>query len=222
MSKSKKDTAYYYDRYGAQNAQNNQENADGAQNAQNQSFGAENTNANPNADGGGYNPNNNSGGFNSTNNSGYNPNGNNNGNYYQGYNPNGPFGYSSYGQNSNGAQPNEREMDIMDIKANKLVYILSFLWILFFLPLVVCPNAKNARFYANQGLVLLLAGTIVSVAVPCIGWLADFFFVTDFIWSIIGWSLRALMLLLTVLGIVWVAQDEKRPLPVIGKITLIK
>ena len=37
-----------------------------------------------------------------------------------------------------------------DIAEGKLMSILSYLWILFFLPLVVCPGSKFGRFHANQ------------------------------------------------------------------------
>ena len=39
----------------------------------------------------------------------------------------------------------------------KVMSALAYLWILFFLPLVVCPDSKFGRYHANQGLVLLLA-----------------------------------------------------------------
>lgn len=97
----------------------------------------------------------------------------------------------------------------------KIMSILAYLWILFFLPLVVCPNSKFGRYHANQGLILLLAGVIVNVIgailnlIPVVGW-------------IIRLILNVAMLVLTILGIVNVCNGETKPLPIIGGFTLIK
>ena len=41
-----------------------------------------------------------------------------------------------------------------DAQENKVVYMLAYLGILFFLPLVSTPNSKIGRVHANQGLLL--------------------------------------------------------------------
>lgn len=59
-----------------------------------------------------------------------------------------------------------------DIEKNKTMAGLSYL--LFFLPLVACPESRYARFHANQGLLLLIvsiAGNIVLSFIPLIGWI---------------------------------------------------
>ncbi|NLG37759.1 MAG: hypothetical protein GX549_07050 [Clostridiales bacterium] len=58
-----------------------------------------------------------------------------------------------------------------DIEKNKTMAGLSYL--LFFLPLVACPESKYARFHANQALLLWIvgiAGNIVLSIIPVIGW----------------------------------------------------
>lgn len=56
--------------------------------------------------------------------------------------------------------------------SNKWSYILAYLWILFFLPLVVCPDSKVGRFHANQGLLLLIFSAIVGMVAGVVGGLA--------------------------------------------------
>lgn len=107
--------------------------------------------------------------------------------------------------------------DPADIEANKWVCALSYLSILFFLPLVVCPNSKYGKFHANQALVLLIfsvAGSAVFGALKhvfLIGWLA----------GIAGALYSVLIVILMILGIVNVIQGKAKELPGIGKIRLI-
>ena len=51
-----------------------------------------------------------------------------------------------------------------DDTQKKVIYILSYLFgILFFLPLILYPNDAEARFHANQALVILLCAVIGEV-----------------------------------------------------------
>jgi uncharacterized membrane protein len=57
-----------------------------------------------------------------------------------------------------------------DIQANKVWAGLAYF--LFFLPLIICPESRYARYHANQGLVLLIVsalGSIVLAIIPIIG-----------------------------------------------------
>lgn len=53
--------------------------------------------------------------------------------------------------------------------SNKWAYILAYLWILFFLPLVVCPDSKVGKFHANQGLVMLIFSFAVGIISAIVG-----------------------------------------------------
>ena len=53
--------------------------------------------------------------------------------------------------------------------SNKWAYILAYLWILFFLPLVVCPDSKVGKFHANQGLVMLIFSFAVGIISDLVG-----------------------------------------------------
>ena len=74
---------------------------------------------------------------------------------------------------------NETYFDQSDVEQNKTMVLLSailqiFIPILFFLPLVCCQNSSYGKFYANQGLLILLlyiASSVVLV-IPILGWIA--------------------------------------------------
>ena len=97
----------------------------------------------------------------------------------------------------------------------KAMSALAYLWILFFLPLVVCPDSKFGRYHANQGLVLLLTTIVANVIgavlrlIPTVGWILQL-------------VLNVAMVVLMILGIVNACNGETKPLPIIGKFTLIK
>ncbi len=80
---------------------------------------------------------------------------------------NGSAGSSSsgYSQNSRHAYDHTDEFSQQDIQETKVMCILAYLGILFFLPLVVYPNSKVGRFHANQGLILLIVSVILSVLI---------------------------------------------------------
>ena len=102
--------------------------------------------------------------------------------------------------------------DQEDIEKNKIIAGLSYIWILFFLPLVACPDSKFGRFHANQALVLFIistAGSIVLGIIPILGWiLLPFFGIACFVFMI--------------LGIVNGVTGKAKELPLIGTIKIIK
>lgn len=111
--------------------------------------------------------------------------------------------------NRNDAPP-EILFDPYDIHDNRIFAALSYWWILFFIPLVVNPRSYYGRFHANQGLVLLIASVICSVAIiiPFFGiFITLIGSVTCFIFQILG-TINA-----------W--QGKGKRLPLIGGIELI-
>ncbi len=97
-----------------------------------------------------------------------------------------------------------------DIESNKVMAGLAN--ILFFLPLLVCPDSPFGRYHANQGLLLLLlglGGSIVLSIIPIIGWiLLPFFAIAVFI--------------IAVIGLINGFTGKAKPLPIIGKYQIIK
>lgn len=59
-----------------------------------------------------------------------------------------------------------------DIADNKYVAALSYIWILFLVPLLAKKDSPFAQFHAKQGLVLCIASIILSF-IPFFGWLVN-------------------------------------------------
>ena len=97
-----------------------------------------------------------------------------------------------------------------DIEKNKTMAGLSYL--LFFLPLITCPESKYARFHANQALLLLItgiAGMVILSLIPIIGW-----FLMP-IYSIV-------LLVFGVIGLINGLNGNPKRLPLIGQFTILK
>lgn len=104
----------------------------------------------------------------------------------------------------------ENSYSTEDIEQGKIMAGLSYL--LFFLPLIVCPESRYARFHANQSLVLLItsiAGNVILGFIPGIG---------PFLLPIFG----IFILVLVVMGLINGFGGKAKQLPVIGKIDIIK
>ena len=89
---------------------------------------------------------------------------------------------------------------------NDLTAILSYLGILFLVPLLTRKDNAFAQFHAKQGLVLFIAevATMMIAWIPFLGW-----FVGMICWII--W------VILSIIGIVNVLNGKQVPLPIIGK-----
>ena len=126
-------------------------------------------------------------------------------------------------KNLNNTPDSTEEFDKKDIEDNKIMAILSYIGILFLVPLLAAQNSKFARYHANQGLVLFVADIIVGVATGIVS------FVLAFI-PILGWIVAALVslaagvaiLALVILGIINAANGKAKELPVIGKFRILK
>lgn len=102
------------------------------------------------------------------------------------------------------------EFSAEDIEKNKTMAGLAY--IIFFLPLLACPDSRFGRFHANQGLLLLIAsiaGSIILSAIPFIGWvLLPFFSIA--------------VTVVAIISIINAMNGKAKELPVIGKYRLIK
>ncbi len=101
--------------------------------------------------------------------------------------------------------------DPADIEANKIMAVLAYF--IFFLPLLAAKDSAYARFHANQGLLLLLAGFAVSIVggiIPILGW---------FLIIPVGCVIVAV---LGIIGLINAFKGRAKELPLIGKIKIIK
>ena len=104
----------------------------------------------------------------------------------------------------------QEEFDPQDIEKNKTMAGLAYL--IFFLPLIACPDSRFARFHANQALILWLAGIAGSIVLGFI--------------PIIGWILLPVftiaLIIFGVMGLVNGLGGKAKKLPIVGNYTLIK
>jgi uncharacterized membrane protein len=107
-------------------------------------------------------------------------------------------------------QENENIYTAEDIEKNKVISGLAY--IIFFLPLIVCPSSPFGKFHANQGLLLFITsvlGSIILSLIPFIGWiLLPLFSLAIFVFVIIG--------------LVGAINGKAQQLPIIGKYRIIK
>lgn len=97
-----------------------------------------------------------------------------------------------------------------DIEKNQTMAGLSYL--LFFLPLIVCPESRYARFHANQALLLWItgiAGSVILSIIPVISWI---------LLPIFGLGVLAL----GIMGLINGLGGKSKRLPLIGKFDIIK
>ncbi len=111
--------------------------------------------------------------------------------------------------------PGQDVPDPQDVQNNKAMAIIAY--IIFFIPLLTGDHKKSrfVKFHANQGLVLFLGivawwivWTILSiVSLGILGLIMPLAMLVPIVWM--------------VLGIVNAAHGQLKPLPLIGKITIL-
>ena len=113
-----------------------------------------------------------------------------------------------------GAEGKEKETE------RKVVFSLCYLWgILFFLPLILYKNDEEAKFRANEGLVLLIV-SIIGNAV--FGILTAIGGAVATVFGIITGVFNLGILILAIIGIINVINGDKKELPLFGKYKLIR
>jgi len=110
------------------------------------------------------------------------------------------------------------EYDEKDINDNKVMGVLSYIGILWLVPLLAAKDSKFARFHANQGLVLWLASIILSVASAVLAIIPIVGCVAAILLPVVGIGGFVLM----ILGIINAAQGKAKELPIIGKYRILK
>jgi uncharacterized membrane protein len=107
-------------------------------------------------------------------------------------------------------QTNINDFEQTDINSNKTMAGLAY--ILFFLPLLVCPQSRYGKFHANQGLLLLIVavvGNIILSIIPIIGWiLLPIYALAIFV--------------LFIMGLVNGFTGKVKRLPIIGNFDILK
>jgi len=96
-----------------------------------------------------------------------------------------------------------------DIEKNKVVAGLAYL--IFFLPLITCPESAFGRFHANQGLLLLIASVGLGIALG----------ILPFLW-VVGWIFYIGIFVFAIMGLVNGLNGKAKELPLIGKYRILR
>ncbi|HHX59841.1 MAG TPA: hypothetical protein GX707_03740 [Epulopiscium sp.] len=97
-----------------------------------------------------------------------------------------------------------------DIEKNKTVAGLAYL--LFFLPLIACPESEFGKFHANQALLLWIAGAASNAVlryIPIIG-------------GTVSMLLSIAILVFGIMGLIGAFGGKAEELPLIGQYRIIK
>lgn len=71
---------------------------------------------------------------------------------------------------------NGQKFDPKDIEENKILGAISYLFILFLIPMLTKKDSAFAMFHARQGLVLFIGWVIIWIVglIPVLGWIIGF------------------------------------------------
>jgi len=118
----------------------------------------------------------------------------------------------------------EFQFDPADVQKNKSMAIIAVIFpILFFLPLVSDANSAYGKFHANSALLLLLYGIVASILYAILAAIFIFIpYVGIILTTIISIAVWGTSLALWIFALVTACKGEAKPLPVIGKIVIIK
>jgi len=108
------------------------------------------------------------------------------------------------------------EYEAQDISANKSMSILSYIGILFLIPMFTAKDSMFAKFHVKQGIVLCVLAFVVGIITG----------ILNVVLSVAGLYIVLLLLqlvlslpvvVLMVLGIMNASQGKAKELPLIGK-----
>ena len=111
--------------------------------------------------------------------------------------------------------------EAQDAQDNKVMGILAYIGILVLVPIFAAKESAFAKFHANQGVVLwiaAIAGNIVFAILGAILGLLHLAFIGSILTGVFGLAI----LVFVVLGIMNAAKGEKKELPLIGGIKILK
>lgn len=107
------------------------------------------------------------------------------------------------------------KFDQNDIEATKSLAWLSYLYLLFLVPMLVNKNSAYTKFHVNQGIVFFILAIVANTIAAFISWLP---FIGGIAFGVIELGLFALM----IIGIINAFQGKAKRLPIIGNIELYK
>jgi len=118
------------------------------------------------------------------------------------------------------------EFDPADIEANRIYGALSYLWILFLVPLFACPKSAFGKFHANQGLVVFLIeivlNVIFAIASTILGLIPILGAIAVTLLGLVQSVINLAMFILVIYCLIQALNSKVIELPFIGNIKIIK
>ena len=114
------------------------------------------------------------------------------------------------------------EFEKEDIEKNKGMGILAYLWWLVLVTIFAAPQSKFARFHANQGLVLAIIETAISIIAAIVSAALGWIPVLGWILSLIFWLADIAVFALALYLFITTAQGKAKEAPFIGKFKILK
>ncbi len=105
--------------------------------------------------------------------------------------------------------------DPNDVNENKYLCILSYISILFIIPLILKPNSRYVKYHSNQGLILFIFEIAVGLVTSVLSFVFGIIYLGFIAWTV-KFALHVVTLLLMIYGILSTCSGYIRPLPVIG------
>ena len=133
-------------------------------------------------------------------------------------------GVQSYKNQTDGKMQIEKQKKDSNLTGkDKAVCAISYIWILFFLPLVVYGNDPYAKRCANEQLNLFIFGAIGNLIFGVlVGIFALFLPVLSAIFSIVVSVWNFCLLIFGIVGIINVVSGNNKSLPIFGAFSIIK
>ncbi|TSD02230.1 MAG: hypothetical protein Athens071425_77 [Parcubacteria group bacterium Athens0714_25] len=97
--------------------------------------------------------------------------------------------------------PEPKKAESKDVQENKMIALLSYISILFLIPLLAKKDSVFCQFHAKQGLVLFLGELVGWLLYPFLG---------------LGFLVHLAVLVLAIMGIINVLGGEMKKLPLVG------
>ncbi len=116
--------------------------------------------------------------------------------------------------------------DAADVEKNKVFALLSYIFILWLVPLLAAKDSPFAKYHANQGIMLTIVGFVGGVGLWIVFFIVAHIPILGFCGGCAGCVVQVLfslaILALAIVGILNAVNGKMKPLPLFPAITLIK
>ena len=119
-------------------------------------------------------------------------------------------------QNFNNQQTTNQTSNVnSEVESGKVMAVLSYIGILVLIPYFSEKNNSFVVFHAKQGLNLLILEIIAIVAASILGRILYMYYILTSVVEIAAF-------VLSIIGIVYAVQGEKKEIPVVSQIKIVK